>query len=227
MTPPSRSEPRDPRALRVCESTVRSCSNHAEAQAPAEPIPWRVLSTCYRRRRAGINEERESRTTPRSCPEDERERAVEIVSVEDRLVDVIDAEFGRRFPGMANWGPEVEWHERDVVVPAFRQWLEAQGWETETETEFVDVVAHRGNETIYAEVKGRTHSRPGGGTGLAIRPVAEANACRGRRRPQHEVCGRDPDRCGSGRPPGPETSPGPSADRRLRSERGWPGREAG
>lgn len=64
---------------------------------------------------------------------------------------------------MAFWGPEVEWHERDVVVPAFRQWLEAQGWETETETEFVDVVAHRGNETIYAEVKGRTNSRPGAG----------------------------------------------------------------
>ncbi len=68
-----------------------------------------------------------------------------------------------RFPRMAFWGPEVEWHERDVVVPAFRQWLEAQGWETETETEFVDVVAHRGNETIYAEVKGQTKSRPGAG----------------------------------------------------------------
>jgi hypothetical protein len=70
---------------------------------------------------------------------------------------------GGRFPRMAFWGPEVEWHERDVVVPAFRQWLEAQGWETETETEFVDVVAHRGNETIYAEAKGRTNSRPGAG----------------------------------------------------------------
>jgi hypothetical protein len=64
---------------------------------------------------------------------------------------------------MAFWGPEVEWHERDVVVPAFRRWLEAQGWDTETEKEFVDVVAHRGNEKIYAEVKGRTNSRPGAG----------------------------------------------------------------
>ena len=64
---------------------------------------------------------------------------------------------------MASWGPEVPWHERDVVVPAFRKWLEDRGWETETETEFVDVVAHRGNETIYAEAKGRTKSRPGGG----------------------------------------------------------------
>jgi hypothetical protein len=64
---------------------------------------------------------------------------------------------------MAFWPPEVEWHERDVVVPAFRRWLEIQGWETETETGFVDVVAHRGNETIYAEAKGRTKSRPGAG----------------------------------------------------------------
>src|SRR3954471_9112737 len=64
---------------------------------------------------------------------------------------------------MAGWGPEVEWHERDVVVPAFREWLAAQGWKTETETDFVDVVARRGNETIYAEVKGRTKGRPGAG----------------------------------------------------------------
>jgi hypothetical protein len=85
----------------------------------------------------------------------------------DALGIVCDAgfpgEFGCRFPRVAFWRPEVKWHERDVVVPAFRQWLEAQGWETETETEFVDVVAHRGNETIYAEVKGRTKGRPGAG----------------------------------------------------------------
>jgi hypothetical protein len=67
------------------------------------------------------------------------------------------------FRAWAFWPPEVEWHERDVVVPAFRHWLEAQGWETQTEAEFVDVAAHRGNETIYAEVKGRTNSRPGAG----------------------------------------------------------------
>ena len=58
---------------------------------------------------------------------------------------------------MANWPAHVNWHERDVVVPGFQKWLEAQGWQTEVETEFVDVVAHRGNETIYAEVKGRTN----------------------------------------------------------------------
>lgn len=33
----------------------------------------------------------------------------------------------------------------------------------ETETEFVDVVARRGNETIYAEAKGRTNKSPGQG----------------------------------------------------------------
>ncbi len=32
-----------------------------------------------------------------------------------------------------------------------------------TEQEFVDLVARRGNETIYAEAKGRTKSRPGAG----------------------------------------------------------------
>jgi hypothetical protein len=64
---------------------------------------------------------------------------------------------------MAAWGAEIEWHERDVVVPAFRRWLEAQGWTTETEKGYVDVVAHRGSETIYAEVKGRTKGRPGAG----------------------------------------------------------------
>lgn len=76
---------------------------------------------------------------------------------------------------MAYWPSEVEWHERDVAVPAFRKWLEAQGWETEIETEFVDVVAHRRNATIYAEVKGRTKGRPGAGLdtlyGQLLRPM--------------------------------------------------------
>jgi hypothetical protein len=54
---------------------------------------------------------------------------------------------------MAAWGPGIEWHERDVVVPAVRRWLEAQGWTTEAEKAYIDVVAHRGSETIYAEVK--------------------------------------------------------------------------
>ena len=63
---------------------------------------------------------------------------------------------------MAYWSADTEWHERKVVA-GFRQWLEAQGWETETETKHVDVVARRGNETIYAEVKGRTKNRAGAG----------------------------------------------------------------
>jgi hypothetical protein len=64
---------------------------------------------------------------------------------------------------VADWPLEREWHERDIVVPAFRRWLEAEGWKAETEKDFVDVVAHRDNETIYAEVKGRTKRRPGSG----------------------------------------------------------------
>jgi Holliday junction resolvase-like predicted endonuclease len=63
---------------------------------------------------------------------------------------------------MAAWGLDRPWHERDVVVPAFCRWLEAQGWTTETEKGHIDVVAHRGGETICAEVKGRTKGRPGG-----------------------------------------------------------------
>ena len=63
---------------------------------------------------------------------------------------------------MAFWDPEVEWHEREVVA-FFRDWLEAQGWEVKTEQEYVDLVARQGNKTIYAEVKGRTKSRPGAG----------------------------------------------------------------
>jgi hypothetical protein len=85
---------------------------------------------------------------------------------------------------MAFWGPEVEWHERDVVVPAFRKWLEDQGWETETETEHVDVVARRGNETIYAEAKGRTKGRPGAGLDMLYGQLL-------RRMPDEEVDDRN------------------------------------
>src|SRR4051794_23801274 len=83
---------------------------------------------------------------------------------------------------MAAWGPEIEWHERDVFVPAFRRWLEAQGWMTEAEQGHIDVVARRGAETIYAEVEGRTKGRPGAGLdtvyGQLLRrmPAAEVDA---------------------------------------------------
>jgi hypothetical protein len=39
------------------------------------------------------------------------------------------------------------------VVDAFVAWL---GWTTETEVNFVDVCARRGDERLYAEAKGRT-----------------------------------------------------------------------
>jgi Holliday junction resolvase-like predicted endonuclease len=38
-----------------------------------------------------------------------------------------------------------------------------KGWTTETQKGYIDVVAHRGDQTIYAEVKGRTKGRPGAG----------------------------------------------------------------
>ena len=135
------------RARRECAASILAQALHRTSRLP-------VAQACAVRARV-------------LKPPDERERAAEIVSVEDRLVDVLDAEcresLGSRFPRMANWGPEVEWHERDVVVPFFREWLGAQGWETETEAGFVYVVARRGNETIYAEAKGRTKGRPGAG----------------------------------------------------------------
>src|SRR5947199_1692818 len=59
--------------------------------------------------------------------------------------------------------PEGVCHERYLYDPVFRVWCNTHRVKTETETEFVDVVARRGTETIYAEVKGRTNSRPGAG----------------------------------------------------------------
>lgn len=44
------------------------------------------------------------------------------------------------------------------VVEAFRAYLESDGWNVETEVEFVDVKATRGSTNLYAEAKGRTTS---------------------------------------------------------------------
>lgn len=44
------------------------------------------------------------------------------------------------------------------VVDAFCTWLEDQGWATEREQNFVDVISTRDGATIYAEAKGRTAS---------------------------------------------------------------------
>lgn len=42
------------------------------------------------------------------------------------------------------------------VVDAFVAWLQGNAWEAETEVNFVDVYARRGDECLYAEAKGRT-----------------------------------------------------------------------
>lgn len=42
------------------------------------------------------------------------------------------------------------------VVDAFVAWLEENGWAADTEVNFVDIRARRGEERLYAEAKGRT-----------------------------------------------------------------------
>ncbi|MGD0701667.1 MAG: hypothetical protein ABSA02_17500 [Trebonia sp.] len=42
------------------------------------------------------------------------------------------------------------------VVDAFVAWLGENGWAVDTEVNFVDVYAQRGDERLYAEAKGRT-----------------------------------------------------------------------
>jgi hypothetical protein len=42
------------------------------------------------------------------------------------------------------------------VVDAFCAWLQDQGWDVKRENAFVDVVAARGTERLFAEAKGRT-----------------------------------------------------------------------
>ncbi len=52
------------------------------------------------------------------------------------------------------------------VVDAFCAYLRADGWDVETGVDWVDVVACRGGEAVYAEVKGR--AGPDTGTALDI-----------------------------------------------------------
>jgi len=52
------------------------------------------------------------------------------------------------------------------VVTAFCDYLEADGWAVETGVKWVDVVAQRDGQTMYAEVKGR--AGPDTGTALDI-----------------------------------------------------------
>ena len=44
------------------------------------------------------------------------------------------------------------------VVDAFVAWLQENGWTADTEVNFVDVCARRGDERLYAEAKGRTEA---------------------------------------------------------------------
>jgi Holliday junction resolvase-like predicted endonuclease len=87
---------------------------------------------------------------------------------------------------MADWHPEqkADWDEYRVVQ-AFCRWLEPQGWATEIEVDHVDVVAKRGDEVLFAEVKGNTKSRPGFGVdsmyGQLLRRMAAAGAMSGSR----------------------------------------------
>lgn len=48
--------------------------------------------------------------------------------------------------------------DEERVISAFCSWLVGQGWTVEREVEHCDVVARRGDETLYAEAKGRTSS---------------------------------------------------------------------
>jgi hypothetical protein len=54
-------------------------------------------------------------------------------------------------------------HDEHRVMKAFGGWLETQGWTVRYEIDHVDVVAERGEEKIFAEVKGKTSNRPGVG----------------------------------------------------------------
>jgi hypothetical protein len=50
--------------------------------------------------------------------------------------------------------------DEERVTTAFCSWLEPQGWTVQREVGFIDVSAHRGDERLYAEVKGHT-TEPG------------------------------------------------------------------
>lgn len=46
--------------------------------------------------------------------------------------------------------------DEERVVSAFCDWLADDGWIVQREVEYCDVVARRGDETLFAEAKGRT-----------------------------------------------------------------------
>ena len=65
---------------------------------------------------------------------------------------------------MSHWPEEKkrDWDEARVVA-AFSRWLEGKGWTVETEKDYIDVVAQKGDTKLFAEIKGRTTSRAGAG----------------------------------------------------------------
>lgn len=52
-----------------------------------------------------------------------------------------------------DWAPT---GDEDRVIKAFCQWLKNEGWSVTREVQFVDVVAERSGEHLYAEAKGET-----------------------------------------------------------------------
>jgi len=46
--------------------------------------------------------------------------------------------------------------DEERVIAAFVAWLEADGWAVRREVDYCDVVARRGDRTLYAEAKRRT-----------------------------------------------------------------------
>lgn len=74
------------------------------------------------------------------------------------------ASYSSYIHSMSHWPEDKkrEWDEARIVR-VFSEWLEADGWRVETEKDYIDLVAERGEEKILAEVKGRTANRPGGG----------------------------------------------------------------
>jgi hypothetical protein len=76
------------------------------------------------------------------------------------------------------------------VARDFAGWLSSQGWTVRTEVDFVDIVAEKDGQRLYAEVKGATapprSRRPPTGSWGGVRP------------PSRE-CARDGDAWSSGR----------------------------
>ena len=46
--------------------------------------------------------------------------------------------------------------DEERVIDIFCRWLESRGWTIKREVDFIDILAERGAERLYAEAKGRT-----------------------------------------------------------------------